>query len=220
MPPSRGVRESALPLLFVMIGAMGTYTVHVIALLAGGLGASLGATFWARSPRGSRVLASMGGATFTAALAGAVFLALAAAYGLVRSMATGLDAGVDVTPLALLLLGCAIGVPMGAPGLLVGRSEARRREQEAGKWRERVPTRDDRRAYADQLVAQITELSPTPRRLTASIAGDGGTILRFEGDVTAEEGEKLTRALRNDLKNVGFKRVEGAQGTGEWWSRV
>ena len=33
-------------------------------------------------------------------------------------------------------------------------------------------------------------------------------------------GEKLTNALRDDLKAVGFTRVEGSQNGKEWWTRV
>lgn len=52
-----------------------------------------------------------------------------------------------------------------------------------------------------------------------AIGGAGGTVLKFEGDLSAEEGERLTVALRADLKEVGFKRVEGG-GAKSWWVRV
>ena len=53
-----------------------------------------------------------------------------------------------------------------------------------------------------------------------SIGGNGGTILKLEGDFSAKEGERLTDALREDLKSLGFKRVEGKGAGGDWWSRV
>ena len=200
---------------------MGGCAPHVFALLLGGLGTSLGATFWARSRRGADLLAGASGRTFAAAMAAAAFAGPAAAYAIVRSLVVEPASDLlAVSPGLTLLLGIAVGLPMGVPGVIAGRSEATRRRRERKKWRDHVPTKDDRRAYAASLVKQIRELSPTPRELTAGIGGDGGTILRFEGDIAADEGEKLTRALREDLADVGFKRVEGANGSKEWWSRV
>lgn len=83
-----------------------------------------------------------------------------------------------------------------------------------------MPTKDDRRAYAEKIAQQIMDLSPKPRKLTARISGDGGTVLVFEGEIDAIEGERLTKALRIDLSDVGFKRVEGKDGAREWWSPV
>ena len=44
-----GVREPDTPYFPLMDGQLGAWAPHVAALLAGGLGVSLGATFWARS---------------------------------------------------------------------------------------------------------------------------------------------------------------------------
>ena len=70
------------------------------------------------------------------------------------------------------------------------------------------------------MVKQILDVSPRPRRLSASVGGDGGRVLRLEGDIDPAEGERLTAALRSDLAELGFKRVEGTGNASEWWSRV
>ena len=51
--------------------------------------------------------------------------------------------------------------------------------------------------------------------MKVSIAGDGGTVLKLEGKINAKEAERLTA----DMKDVGFKRVEG-EGSKSWWVRV
>lgn len=51
--------------------------------------------------------------------------------------------------------------------------------------------------------------------MKVSIAGDGGTVLKLEGKINAKEAERLTA----DMKDVGFKRVEGG-GSKSWWVRV
>jgi hypothetical protein len=73
---------------------------------------------------------------------------------------------------------------------------------------------------AADLGRQIEEISPTPRKVVASVGGDGGRVLSLEGDIDAEEGDRLTTALRADLQELGFKRVEGGTGSTTWWSRV
>jgi hypothetical protein len=132
----------------------------------------------------------------------------------------GATSGADISVPLVFALGLAVGLPIGVPGLLAAWTEARRKDRETRRKRDFVPTKDDRRGYAVQLVQQIMDVSPRPRELSASIAGDGGTVLRFEGDIDAAEGERLTTALRLDLSEVGFKRVEGQNGSKEWWTRV
>lgn len=204
-----------------MDASLSDFTPQILALLVGGLGASLGLTWWARREGARATLARLGGAAFGGACLAVTAVGVLAAYGLIRSLlrTAASDPGA-VSPVGLFLLGLAVGAPLGLPGVVASWTEARRRERSRLARANRVPTRDDRRAYADQLVQQIHDVSPRPRQLSASIGGDGGTILRFEGDIDAEEGDRLTKALREDLKDVGFKRVEGKKGSSEWWSRV
>jgi len=187
----------------------------------GGLGTSLGLTFGMRTSRGQAFLVSLSGMIVGLSCVLATALGGSIAFIIVRSVMERGTADPTALPAGqLLMLGIAVGLPLGVPGVLAAWSDARRRDRAAKKKRDFVPTKDDRRAYAAQLVDQITEVSPTPRTLTASIGGDGGTVLRFEGDIDAKEGERLTTALRGDLADVGFKRVEGKNGSKEWWSRV
>ncbi len=197
------------------------FAPHLAALLLGGLSTSLGPAYAARNARAQSALLKISGWALGLVCIGVVVIGFGVVGWIVRAWisdgATGRGA---ISVSQLLLLGVAIGLPLGVPGILAAWSEAHRRDQADQKRRDRVATKDDRRAYAAQLVAQIKEMSPTPRALTASASGDGGTVLLLQGDVEPSEGEALTSALREDLSDVGFKRVEGKNGTNEWWSRV
>ena len=45
-------------------------------------------------------------------------------------------------------------------------------------------------------------------------------VLYFEGDLASDQGEKLVAALRSEMKELGFKRVEGKGPRGDWWTNV
>jgi len=204
-----------------MDDSLGGLGPHLAALLIGGLGGSLGAMYGARTKRAQTLLAGTTGVRI--GVMGAIVV-LAGVLGAYRIGSSLIDAAPgdmsEVSVLLVFALGLSVGLPIGMPGLLAAWAEARRKDREVRKKRDFVPTKDDRRAYAIELVEQITDVSPRPRELSASIAGDGGTVLRFEGDIDAAEGERLTVALRADLAEVGFKRVEGQNGAREWWTRV
>ena len=204
-----------------MDATLRTFAPHALALLIGGLSASLGVTYVARRPRVQSVLASIRLRTLGAGCLAAAGLAAAAIYTLVRPALQGaLSDPRAVTPWRFLAIGASVGLPLGLPGVIAAWSEAGRAQRARLKRRDWVPTKDDRRAYATELAGQIAEISPRPRALTASISGDGGTILSLEGEIDAEEGERLTAALRSDLREIGFKRVEGRNGSEQWWARV
>ena len=74
-------------------------------------------------------------------------------------------------------------------------------------------------AFAENLARQVREFSDPGREVKVTIGGDGGRVLKFEGDLSAEQAERLTAALRADLKEVGFKRVE-VDAPEKWWVRV
>lgn len=191
------------------------------ALLIGGLVGSMGMTVWSRSARARpRLLATSG---WTLAMAGVLSVAVgaAAAWMLVRPLVgPGADAGPGALPgpAALFLVGLLVGVPLALPSLIFSWRDLRVRE--ATRRVRANATKDDRRAWAADLVRQIQDASPEPRTLTARVGGDGGTVLSFEGDLAAAEGERLTAALRADLKELGFKRVEGSGSGKDWWTRV
>ena len=119
----------------------------------------------------------------------------------------------------MLLFGLAIGLPMSLPGVMLAWTDARAGEEKERKRKNRVVTKDDRRAFAEDLARQLKELGDPDRDVKVSIAGDGGTVLKLEGKINAKEAERLTAALRADMKDVGFKRVEGG-GAKSWWVRV
>ncbi|MDA0328310.1 MAG: hypothetical protein O2958_04795 [Gemmatimonadetes bacterium] len=204
-----------------MEGLLGAFTPHVLALLVGGLGASLGLTYATRTPRAQKALLVLSGRTLALCGLATVALGAALAYRLVPGiLGTLLVEPRTASVLQFFVLGAAVGLPLGIPGAIAAWSDARRRDRALRKRKEQPPTKDDRRRYAADIVTQITEMSTTPRTLTADIGGDGGTVLLFEGDIDATEGERLTAALRQDLADLGFKRVEGRKGSREWWSRV
>lgn len=199
----------------------GGFGAHFAALIFGGLGGSLGLTFAARARRMQARLAHSPAAVVWG---GSLLLAAGGAFGAwrigIRLAATpATELATQPVPL-LFLLGLCVGLPISTPGVIAAWAFARRTSDERARKRDFVPTRDDRRDFAQKIVQQIQDVSPRPREVSASIAGDGGTVLRFEGDIEAAEGERLTRALQADLAEVGFKRVEGAKGGKEWWSRV
>lgn len=213
--------SGGLGYLAAMNGLTSDFWPQIAALLAGGLGASLGVTYWVRSESVAIPLARLSGVAFTSACLIAAAVGIVAAYLLVRSiMRVAIDDPAAVSPIGLLLFGIAVGVPLGLPGVIATYAETRRRERARIERENRAPTREARRAFADQLRDQILEVSPRPRALSVSLAGDRGTILRFEGDVDPTEGDRLTAALREDLRALGFERVEGRKGTAAWWSRV
>jgi hypothetical protein len=200
---------------------LGGFAPQILALLAGGLLGSLGLTFLVRRPTPRARLARMSGWTFSASALTAAAVTLAAAIWQARGAVAGGAAGLQaVTPPQLLLFGFLIGVPLSLPGLLFTWSDARARERARLKKRDFVPTKDDRRAWAADLASQIEEVSPTPRSVSASIGGEGGRVLVLSGDIGADEAERLTAALRADLAELGFKRVEGGKGSKQWWTRV
>ena len=123
------------------------------------------------------------------------------------------------SPVVMLLLGLGIGLPMSLPGVVMARMEARAKDEKKRKLKHRVFTKDDRRAFAENLGRQVNEFSDPGCEVKVTIGGDGGTVLLFEGDMSAKQAERLTAALRADLKEVGFKRVE-VGGPKNWWVRV
>ncbi len=215
-------REIARPVTLPAMGTMlRTFTPQIFALLAGGLVGSLGMTCAARTERGGAALVKLNAWVFALACLALAGAGGAAALWQLRWALAEQGPGLEgITPAQLLLFGLVIGVPMSLPGVVFAWSDAHTKEKAQKKRRDFVPTKDDRRKFADDLVRQIKEVSPKPREVRASVGGDGGRVLMLEGEIDAAEGERLTAALRTDLAALAFKRVEGKHGSREWWSRV
>lgn len=204
-----------------------SYASQVVAMLVGGLVPSLGLTYLARSARGRAWLNRTRGRTL--ALVG-VLVAVgcaAAVYFVARSVLSSgggtASGGMGLTlPSAstMLAFGFAVGLFLAVPGAFLAWMDERARARERSKRRDHVPTKEDRRAFAADLARQISELSVPRRDVVVRVGGDGERVLVIEGPLEADEGEKLTVALRSDLEDLGFKRVEGSGGRKEWWSRV
>jgi hypothetical protein len=148
-----------------------------------------------------------------------VLIGVAAMWWLVRPLLDAHEAASALPgPVPLVVVGALIGLPIALPGVALSWRDARTRDC-TRRVRARA-TKDDRRTYALDLVRQIQDASPRPRTLRATVGGEGGSVLLFHGELDAEEGERLTAALRVDLKELGFKRVEGESGGKSWWARV
>jgi hypothetical protein len=203
-----------------MENGLGQYAPQIVAMLLGGLSSSLGTTWLLRKPRGRQMLLSMKGWGIALVVLVSVGLGGGAVFWMVTTMLDSIGGQLEMVSAGeLLLFGLAIGLPMSAPGVVSTWIDARATDEKKRKRKDRVVTKDDRRAYAEKLARQLRELSDPGREVNVGIGGDGGTVLKFEGDLSAKEAERLTEALRADLKEVGFKRVEG--GTSKnWWARV
>ena len=203
---------------------LGAYAPHVAMLLLGGLATSLGAVRLARGARGRAILGRM--RTWAVALAGLAAMGVGASALLWmtrRVLAAGATGAGFPSPLALLLFGIGVGVPLSLPGLLLTWSEERPERAAERNRRIASATRDDRRAFAERLAGQIREASDRPRDLTVRAGGDGGRVLEFRGDLAREEGERLVAALRAEMCELGFRRAEGGKredGGAGWWTRV
>ncbi len=199
------------------------YVPHMVMLLLGGLGTSLGLAWLGRRPRGRAGLRRT--RTWGIALIGVIAIAVGAAalMWMVRRMleAGGPDVSLP-SPWELFLLGAGLGLPLALPGLLLVWSEERPEKVAERNRRIASATKDDRRAFAERLAGQILEASDRPRELTVEAGGDGGRVLEFHGDLAREEGDRLVAALRGEMRELGFKRAEGGgRGGGpRWWTRV
>ena len=196
------------------------YAPQIAMMLLGGLSTSFGTTWLARTPRGRKLLLRVKG--WGLAIFAVVSLGLGggAVYWMVTAMLDSIGGQPEIASTGvMLLLGLAIGLPMSLPGVVLARMDARATDEKKRKRKDRVTTKDDRRAFAENLGRQVREFSDPGREVKVTIGGDGGTVLKFEGDLSAKQAERLTAALRADLKEVGFKRVEVGKPK-NWWVRV
>lgn len=214
-------RERPSPASFGRVETVRTFAPEIVALLLGGLASSLGAVHLLRMQRARPILARLRGWTIAVVCGALVVIGVGGAVWQARSsLVEGGIRAESISVPRLFLFGFLVGMPMSLPGVIFAWSEARGRDRSARRRKDFVATKDDRRKFAEDLVRQIQDVSPKPRKLTASVGGEGGRVLVFEGEIDATEGERLTAALRADLQALGFERVEGGDGSTAWWSRV
>ena len=203
-----------------MENGLAQYAPQVAMMLLGGLSTSFGAIWLARTLRGREMLLNMKGWGIALLVVVSLGLGGGAVYWMATAMLDSIGGQPELPSVGvMLLLGLAIGLPMSLPGVVLARMEARATDEKKRKRKDRVVTKDDRRDFAENLGRQVRELSDPGREVKVTIGGDGGTVLKFEGDLSAQQAERLTAALRADLKEVGFKRVE-VGGSNSWWVRV
>lgn len=187
---------------------------HLVLLLGGTLATSIGLGPLFRSARGRSLLERTTWRGMTTLVLG--FLGISAG-GLYAVWRLSIDRLADLTPSpsTLLIVGLLVGLPLSLPTAIGTWSEVRR-----ARRREAPATRDDRREYAGSLAKQIREVSEGQTNVSAQVGGDGGRVLQLDGDLDSRKGERLVAALRTELKDLGFKRVEGRGPGGKWWTRV
>ncbi len=79
-----------------------------------------------------------------------------AVYWIVTSMLDSIGEPPELASAGVMLLfGLAIGLPMSLPGVMLAWTDARAGEEKTRKRKHRVVTKDDRRAFADDLARQL-----------------------------------------------------------------
>lgn len=190
---------------------------HFAAVLIGGLATSLGVSIFARRPSGTRLLAKARwwGVTLysLAAMGGVVagFMWLNARMGDPEAAGRLLE-----SPIVFLLFGLIIGAPFSLPVVLAAWNDSRPSKLAARKGKKERVTKADRLEFARTLEKQIADFAEDEREVTCSLRGDDGTILYFDGKLTRAEGDRLAAALKDDLVQLGFTRLEGDR----WWAKV
>lgn len=200
---------------------MGDFIPHLVLMLVGGLASSIGLGQFARSARGQGMLSS------TRAWAMGLFAVLSlgamggAGWWMVRRVLDTAD-GPDPfgSPLLLFVFGLAIGLPMSLPQVITTWSQLRPAKVAARARKAAHATRDDREEYVTQLVEQIRNATTEARQMEGFTRGEDGRVLWLEGDLARDEGERLVAALRREMTEVGFTRVEVRGGKGNWWTKV
>lgn len=194
------------------------FVPQLVLMLAGALLASIGLGHVARRTRGQALLRRipafgivlLTGVLVTASGGGLYWFArrvLDSAGGGEFTLSTG----------GFLALGLLVGLAFSLPGIVLAWSEARSRGK---KQRTAPPTREERRAFAAQLADQIHRASDRATNAVVRAGGDGERVLFIEAGLDSQQGNRLVAALRVEMAELGFKRVEGTGGGGDWWAPV
>lgn len=194
-------------------------------MLVGGLVPSLGFMYLVRSARGRALLARTRGRTLALLAVLVVGACATTVYFItVRILGSMHEAGPHhhryPSAFVFLLFGLVVGLFLAVPPTVLAWVDERARARARSRRKSLAPTREERRTFAEDLARQIRELSVPRREVRVKVGGDGDRVLVVEGPLDAQEGERLTSALRSDLRELGFKRVEGSGGRNDWWTPV
>jgi hypothetical protein len=202
--------DSALTSLLALSGAV----------IVGGAASSLGLGALFRSRVGRRAIARVplwGLVTYfvvVGAVIGSGIWWLSRAIGRLGEVGPALE-----SPWFFLGFGIVVGLPFSLPAVTsVWRAGRRTSATDDGKPRQ--ASRPERLAYAKELEQQLREVGGADRKFHVELKEDRGTVLFIGGDMTREEGERLVKALRTEMRGVDFVRVEGGGRNGKWWVRV
>ena len=194
---------------------------HLALMMLGGLGGSLGLGWLCRRPKGRALLSRTKVWGLVAFGVVTVSGLVGAFYWMFSRLTDGSDGQVVLgSPFTFFTLGLIVGLPLSLPGIIATWSDSRPEKIAERERRAKNATREDRLEFAQDLVRQIEEFADTPRGVSASLTGDKGKVLMIAGDLQRAEGDKLVAALRGELKELGFQRVEGEGPKGKWWSPV
>ena len=184
---------------------------HMAAMLVGGITSSFGLAWIARTPRGQTLLSRIkvwGMVVFAVLAVGAL---VGGFYWLFSRIGRGFEVEETLgSPFRFLLLGLAAGLPLSLPGVITAWNDARPEKAAARAKKAQAASRSDRLDFAQNLVRQIKEYAETGREISASLTGDKGEVLLFEGDLERHEGDKLVAAL----KRASGARIRAGRGRG------
>ena len=193
---------------------------HFALALIGGLATSVGLGQLGRTKRGRAILGRIKGPVL--GVVSVVFLAVSGGglYWMIQRLLENPEQATDLlTPGVMLAFGLLVGLPFCLPTVITTWMDSRPGKKKGA--RTAPATRDDRRAFAKRLEDQIREVGEKDQVVNASVGGDGDRVLMLEGSLRSDQGERLVAALRNEMKDLGFKRVEGTGPGGKsWWAKV
>jgi hypothetical protein len=192
------------------------------ALLVGGAISSLGPGFMVRRARFKARLMGLHGRAIASYTVISVLIAGTAIYWFFAQVREAAESGSTEfgSTLSYMFFGLAVGLPLSVPAVFSAWSTFKKESRAERRRRTKGATSDERLSYAEGLAKQIREVSPDRRMLTAGLSGDQGKVLLFDGPLERKEADRLVAAFRGELRDLGFKRVEGKGASGDWWSRV
>lgn len=136
---------------------------HIGAMLLGGMASSLGLGVFSRRPRGRAFLSRVEWWALALFATGSVVTLGGGFYWLFLRLSAMSEVGSAFpSPVAFLLIGVGAGLPFSLPGVIFAWNEQRPEKLIARERKAKAASRKDRLEYAQELVGQLQEFSPTP----------------------------------------------------------